>query len=904
MSALFFAEAIGPGPDRIAIHQVARTISTLHLFWIQVEGSAFYRPHWSPMPGQQRLDEFYFHGRFFAIHCAALKQGPLPISPWVLAALFLADSESFTIPRNLLLSLDPGVLKHLDPWYEWLPTDPFPNHQQPAHPLRLFVIDRWDMEPSLMPSVRTPEEHAQWVRRAFATILLGAPDAFQKPEFLALKDGLNVPMVDGGTTFLETIHNLPPPQPLIGNPLALAVGLCDLRIRKPTDLIRLLRFRLHDEDEDDGERSNDPAVSVFLAILKLRVDRYLCQPGHPPEFANVLEDHEFTAPAKDVNFRANLLLHTASANDLLPADSSQLIWFDLHTHVQTQASERPMEVHTCYYTCDVFLDAALERVLLQPDDGSDSLFKYWLHGRNRVPTVRADEEISYAHRATANSLPAIQESITSNSDSELPSPRTLTATLFGAPTAEQPDNVGPVITAPVSEPAREAPIEAQSTSFEVEEEEEQSDTGELSLNELIARVYVLRGKPNAWVSASTGVASNPAAAADAIQTDSGPVDIMEQDMPLDIMEVEMEELPSLWFIVVHALDSEDRKRETFTVYFDGNGINSTTLHRLGQVPDLARFGRYLRALRTVPSALIGTADIPLPAEQNYLVHSARPREIGTLRDVETPGSTLLEKALQPAPPSRQRTHELSQQGLGAETPVFIVHIYDENVTPTPIYQQPANAPAAVALPSAIHPAPSPLDAIQVALRNEFNELFRRLDQVIAWNGVAVYRKWCIVKLVTAIAIAMGFRFPLRGQERSARVSFQGHNVLFRQVVEAAGQTYSTFKGWRSEYEEIERAYAVLDEYVAGELSGRWDQHPTRHVHLVLRTAQLEVMMEEGELDLQAIEEDSDEAVIVELRNWSGWVEDTKADAESAREASAGMQENGSSDYEMEGAEEA
>jgi hypothetical protein len=133
----------------------------------------------------------------------------------------------------------------------------------------------------------------------------------------------------------------------------------------------------------------------------LRLEEYLAGVGHPSPLRSVLvTDDQFNAERKNQLLRAQLLLVGGSDSDLLPIEDKWRItvclcaffFVNIVTHTfssgftQIRLPQRAdaaaalgsaFSFHTCSYRVDIYLDRALEEVLLQPlDDDPQGVSKF------------------------------------------------------------------------------------------------------------------------------------------------------------------------------------------------------------------------------------------------------------------------------------------------------------------------------------------------------------------------------------------------------------------------------------------------------------------------------------------------------------------------------------------------
>ncbi|KAJ7774174.1 hypothetical protein DFH07DRAFT_767383 [Mycena maculata] len=273
----------GVGPERAALREGCQVLASRYHYWQQAAGSHMFRPILTPVddPIQERINTFRAHGTFLALHCYLLRQGPLPISIWVLRAL-VEGRQSMLIPKHILLHLDPGAYDILAPWYDFHQDTPVPLPSNASHPLRQFILEYMpDIQPNLIRNSRTHQEHEAWVISAFATILFGHPSPWTRPEFLALMDGFNIWL--RRLQFAERSRMLPSISP--------------------------------------SARASDKTTGYFVKLFKIRLEHYLSGVGHPLELRrDIVSDDEFTANRYNALLRANLVLVSGTDSDLLPIE--------------------------------------------------------------------------------------------------------------------------------------------------------------------------------------------------------------------------------------------------------------------------------------------------------------------------------------------------------------------------------------------------------------------------------------------------------------------------------------------------------------------------------------------------------------------------------------------------------
>ncbi|KAJ6570006.1 hypothetical protein B0H10DRAFT_2444595 [Mycena sp. CBHHK59/15] len=361
----------GFGPERAAMRDACLVLASRHNFWQPVPSSEMFRPVLNPtgMALPHRINTFRAHGTFLALHCFFLQHGPLPISIWVLLAL-IGGREAMLIPKHILLHMDPAAYDILAPWYDWHQDMPIPPIGQPSHPLRLFIYEHMvGIQPSIISDVRTKDEHDGWIISAFAALLLGHPDPWKHPEFIALKEGFNIGIKS--MRFTDTIRSR--------GVLPFLVAIYDRRVKTVEDVSKHLHF-------DIINRASGSTTAYFAKLFELRVRRYIEAVGHPPQLRMLeVSDEEFIANRYSPLLRATLILVLGSDSDMCPTSDTWGIHFRFYARdVSKSVIGTPLGFHTCFYAIDVWLDRAMQELLLEApaeDDRKCSEFDVWIHSQ-------------------------------------------------------------------------------------------------------------------------------------------------------------------------------------------------------------------------------------------------------------------------------------------------------------------------------------------------------------------------------------------------------------------------------------------------------------------------------------------------------------------------------------------
>ncbi|KAJ7646897.1 hypothetical protein FB45DRAFT_1099104 [Roridomyces roridus] len=238
--------SFGPGPRRALYRRAILLMVEHHDFWQQAPNSSFFVPLLSPgsFDVPTRTSFFTAYGSLLAIHCFALSTGPHPVSIWVLLALALGR-KGLLIPKEYLAALDPPAFECLAPWLMLGPDDAIPTH--PLHPFNQLLMNVMDMQPSMMTSPRTQDEHDNWSISSMSKILLGHANPFEHPEFRALQEGMDVEV--GRTSFSLKLASAPE------QVLPFFAALYDRGIRQKEDITSQLSYRILIHAKDCSTRS-------------------------------------------------------------------------------------------------------------------------------------------------------------------------------------------------------------------------------------------------------------------------------------------------------------------------------------------------------------------------------------------------------------------------------------------------------------------------------------------------------------------------------------------------------------------------------------------------------------------------------------------------------------------------
>ncbi|KAJ7713411.1 hypothetical protein B0H16DRAFT_1478655 [Mycena metata] len=810
----------GPGPLRAMFRTAAKRLSTQHRFWKPLTSSAFIVPNLGLIrddPPAARLTTFRAHGLFLALHCAVLGHGPLPISIWLLLALVLGK-KAMLIPKNLLLHLDPVAYDVLAPWYDFHQDTPVPPASMPTHPLRLFMINVLNRQPSEIDNERTKEEHEAWHIMAFATVLLGDPAPFSHADFRSILRGFNLVLSE--RRLVEAVE--------------------DVSSHVVTFVTRF---------------SADATTPYFVKLFEVLLKQYLNGVGHPEALRDIeVSDEEFMEHRTDHLLRANLMLGAAGDTDMCPMDKDWKILFRFNGRVDsTTAVAAPLHFHTCSYEVDVKIDRGMEQLLLSGVDSPSQLgtaFQTYLHsqllsrkyntalmacahtmcpppngvclkipitsehmaeglavyikksilpqvlvdlpmssdpprrsGRHRRPPPHADSPVSFAPFARLT-RPIAEEELDSSSDESMLNepPSTIGYN-------NDPDSDIEVIEAPeTSGTPSSAPLIRNGSPDGVENSEHRSRAlVDLQLNDFIAlpdSAETLFMEHIDTVDGDCEKAVLLIAEIHRIRGTVAPVNSAPIQAPVaPILEMPVVTAPAMYFVGIRIA----RRCQTFAQVLDLAAPDPTLLERI--ISAGFPLGRALAAIQDRAGLLVGTSNMPVDAEEEFgnWQHNNF-RELGAW-------SSLIPRLtdLTPTPESPLRSGLLSLRAVSSTLPLYVLYIYDELPAPIPAVQI---ATLFVSPPIAPIPAPAGPSAM---LPSDAKSHYATIALAKSTFGTA-YQHCIIERYAMKVANEVGIQFIGR-TIRDAQVG-NGLVIQLNDIPLAAGIPAATFQSFRTEFNKV------------------------------------------------------------------------------------------------------
>ncbi|KAF8188551.1 hypothetical protein K438DRAFT_1972254 [Mycena galopus ATCC 62051] len=818
----------GVGPERAAWREACAVLGGRHHYWQPATASTMLRPIFTP--GDMVIPD---------------RQGPLPISIWLLLCL-IEGPDALVIPKNTLLHIDPGAYEILEPWYDFDEHTPMPLANEASHPLRLFILEYMPgIQPNLISNNRTAQEHRHWVRAAFATILLGDASPWRHAEYIALQEGFNAAL--GDMHFTQTLRSSN-----CTNTLAFLVTIYDRRVHNVEDVADHLQFIVIG-------RAPNLTTPYFAALFRLRLKHYMHGRGHPPELYRFLEafgvsEEQAVTSRNDSLLRANLILRCGSDSDLRPSEDNWKITFNFEGRTTRDSDvATPLGFHTCFNNITVFVDRALQKMLMEPvgtDDSKGSNFDLWVHEHTRdEESSESDGSSDHPFLQAQNSdpednVPSRESSVEILEVRAGPS-RSAETISIGVPTV----SAGPVGNISDSDSEPEFRQRTGDQAVYIAEREfmqrvDASRTYQDRVEMLIAEIYRLEGRtPNREPTPPTMRSVSPTSAIDMDHRLMGP------GQPI------MDTTVTVYFIGVHAL----RGRRTFVEVAQTASPDHTLIERLST----GLLGRMLVTIRPDwADFYIGTSNTPIDVSGDYMNHVHAFRELGGWSDMEDVSSSAL-STLTPIPASHERTAVLTRCGLHGLVPVYVLYIYhadaqsmwDEAAGPamptllSALAPAPDNVPSVLMTTSGTLPSGSDgtISAAEAYVKEHFSQRLERIHHAHAITCGTAYRHCTEEKNVIAICNTLGLANTNRG---FSPVVINGIRIAYEDVVSAAGLKKNTLGGVRTQVGKAREARRTLARTVSLHHSG-WTAANEAEAALELRRREvLEIfsaLLREGDI---------------------------------------------------------
>ncbi|KAJ7681810.1 hypothetical protein B0H14DRAFT_2655106 [Mycena olivaceomarginata] len=205
--------------------------------------------------------------------------------------------------------------------------------------------------------------------------------------------------------------------------------------------------------------------------------------------------------------------------------------------------------------------------------------------------------------------------------------------------------------------------------------------------------------------------------------------------------------------------------------------------------------RALAGLTDRSSYFAGTSDFPNNIAGNYANYQFKFREVNNLLELEN--SYAMSNVFFPAPVSVMRSELLRTQGQPDGVAVYVLYVYHRNIDPFATHAVPPSNGA--------FEATTPND-VQVYLRQRFAV---QLEELCIWrarNYGSAYHHCLIERQVLRICQALGI--GMLGRVHAPAV-VGALSIRLEDVVSAAGVNFQTFATYRTEFQRIREAHAIL-----------------------------------------------------------------------------------------------
>ncbi|KAJ7167934.1 hypothetical protein C8R46DRAFT_1218860 [Mycena filopes] len=275
---------------------------------------------------------------------------------------------------RFLRVISPSLALELRPWFALKPEDPIPTAL--SDPVAIVLMETLDIQPSLVPTVRTRAQHDDITVKFMTRKVLGYDsDTFwSNHDFLSTYSGFDMALShEHGFA-----HNFRSSNSLTA--ACLIAGMYRRQVQTLGDVTSHLEFHVL------APATAAQTVTVLRSLFELRFKRYLEGRGHPQWFYEhgLISTEEEMQGGRDTPFlRAELLLLTALESSLLPIKDSGKIRFTVSAQLQSSAEDveaLPLGFHTCTGGIDVRVNKKLMALLIYSPQGSeDTVFDVWVH---------------------------------------------------------------------------------------------------------------------------------------------------------------------------------------------------------------------------------------------------------------------------------------------------------------------------------------------------------------------------------------------------------------------------------------------------------------------------------------------------------------------------------------------
>ncbi|KAJ7429527.1 hypothetical protein B0H11DRAFT_2300484 [Mycena galericulata] len=300
---------IGAGPRNEVVAQAVQIMMSDGHYWTERGDYQTLRLHPSRDPIPARSCLLKATGFIFLLHFLYIG-APIQASPFLFSTLFNGRKSASKFDVEFLSRfLSPDSLSLIQN-FESVPLDePLYTSQSEECIAYQYLLNIPDVDPTLISTRRSREEHEGICGTIISFVTLGSVDIEHQPDFLALGDGFNLvlePFIgqDRAHHILEWFET--PCREF----LLLAY---DRRIKEVADVLTHLEFS-QTNPENDVWGDNDETVE----LIKRFMTHYLTERGHPTDPDQVISALTGDDGTTDPLLRANLFLSVVTGSSHLP----------------------------------------------------------------------------------------------------------------------------------------------------------------------------------------------------------------------------------------------------------------------------------------------------------------------------------------------------------------------------------------------------------------------------------------------------------------------------------------------------------------------------------------------------------------------------------------------------------
>ncbi|KAJ7716452.1 hypothetical protein B0H16DRAFT_1801398 [Mycena metata] len=259
--------SLGCGVEQSVWRHILESIAKENQFWrpftVEADHATFIL---SLVSTPARTAQFYVHGQLITIHMYYYGHG-LSIGLWPVLVLALGR-QSMLLGINFLQLISPNVAAELWSWFALRPEDPIPTSL--AHPVCTLIIETLDIQPSLMPSVCTSDQHDNLTVKLMLWKVLGydSDTLWTSPDFVSASSGFDRRLSQDYSFChaFRTVHPL--------KAACLIWGMYHRQVQNlPVDVLPHLHFAAL------GYPNTPPVLTNLTLLFEMRLKWYLAGRG-------------------------------------------------------------------------------------------------------------------------------------------------------------------------------------------------------------------------------------------------------------------------------------------------------------------------------------------------------------------------------------------------------------------------------------------------------------------------------------------------------------------------------------------------------------------------------------------------------------------------------------------------